>query len=787
MVKVGIFVKNHDSIFTNGCIQQGYFLLKSFRKLGYQANFITIEPNYTMFEYINEPIENVLSLQKLVQYDLVVFGSLIVHDVELLNYLRFLDIRVANLMVGNYYVINMEEFVFGVHGGVFKTMMNEYIDEVWLMPMYTHAKEYIASISKKPVRICPYVWDSDIIQAYKKHKNFTLTYTPYMDTRPIEIIIMEPNLSIHKTSLVPLLIANEFYKQHPDKMGTVHVFSKPSKNDTYLEMIKGLEIIQSKKIAWYGRIATLDILDSIYQQKSKFVIVSSNIRNGLNFLHLECFYYGVPIIHNCEPFKDNGLYYHDDDQAVEIMKARDLVYEVWKNPSVHNRRGEISVQVQYNPVSSHNVQGYKELTENLLKEPRRTGIDLLPKLSAVYKTVAANTASKVDDLSGLRDVPFGVVCLVQTTTSLDVFTHTMKSIPDGSVPIHCFVEETRKDDWLAWLVSWRESLPEDSPHANRITYEWVSGSDNRLATAYPKLFCYSRSPFVKTVVVEHNSILLLNLSQLVSQCKEESIIGLHSAFNVDEEKVKKLVNYINIFKTTMNIKAELKPILYDSGLWIGNSIRLKRGLRMIFDILASEPRFMKLLDEDELTYLSLILTQTGVNVVHTGLHMIGCVHNQWETTRYRNMGRAITIQDTIIQIVLDEDPTMDFNSMVFANNIRRIPLSPSKYTYSFDRIKMVQFKPHNEFLQDNTMSPSATTTTMAPTSIPIPFSSISEPTKTTNTNNNTNNTKHNKKKNKGKQTQTITPPNQPFVNVGNSVLDIQHKMNLPNELSASVN
>jgi hypothetical protein len=182
-----------------------------------------------------------------------------------------------------------------------------------------------------------------------------------------------------------------------------------------------------------------------------------------------------------------------------------------------------------------------------------------------------------------------------------------------------------------------------------------------------------------------------------------------------------------------------------------------------------------------LTYLSLILTQTGVNVIHTGLHMIGCVHSQWETTRYRNMGRAITIQDTIIQIVLDENPTMEFNTMVFANNIRKIPLSPSTYTYSFDRVKMVQFKPHSEFLQDTTMAPPTTTTT-TPTS--IPFSSISESTK--NVNNTNNNPKHNKKKNKKKQTQPQPQP-QPFVGVDNSVLDIQHKMNLPNELSASVN
>ena len=68
--------------------------------------------------------------------------------------MKLLGNKIANLMVGNFYIINCEEFVFNVHN-VIKDMNNEYVDEIWLMPMYRHAKEYIEGMTKKPVKISP--------------------------------------------------------------------------------------------------------------------------------------------------------------------------------------------------------------------------------------------------------------------------------------------------------------------------------------------------------------------------------------------------------------------------------------------------------------------------------------------------------------------------------------------------------------------------------------------------------------------------------------------------------
>ena len=80
-------------------------------------------------------------------------------------------------------------------------MCNEYVDRIWLMPMYTHVKEYISAITKKPVSICPYVWDSELIDIYIKNTKIDSVYKHIENDSGLHILIMEPNMSIHKNAL----------------------------------------------------------------------------------------------------------------------------------------------------------------------------------------------------------------------------------------------------------------------------------------------------------------------------------------------------------------------------------------------------------------------------------------------------------------------------------------------------------------------------------------------------------------------------------------------------------
>ena len=165
--------------------------MKSLRKAGFKVDFVSIEEHLKEFEVIKEPVYNICNINVLEKYSTLIFSSLIVDQYVLLNQIKLLGIKIANLMVGNFYIINCEEFTFNVHNNVIKDMNNEYVDEIWLMPMYTHVKEYIECMTKKPVQIVPYVWDNDIIKGYINENSINPYYNIIDNTDPIDIILME--------------------------------------------------------------------------------------------------------------------------------------------------------------------------------------------------------------------------------------------------------------------------------------------------------------------------------------------------------------------------------------------------------------------------------------------------------------------------------------------------------------------------------------------------------------------------------------------------------------------
>ena len=327
--KIGICIKKFDSIFTNGCAQQGYFVMKSLRKAGFDVDFVSIENHLKEYDVIKEPVYNICDLDVLQNYSLLIFSSLIIDQYILLNQIKMLGIKIANLMVGNFYLINCEEFVFNVHNNIIRDMTNEFVDEIWLMPMYNHVKEYISCMTKKPVKIVPYVWDNQIINSYIETKNIKPEYKVIHSKSPIDIIIMEPNLSIHKTALPLLAMLNKYFLKYPQRLGTIHVFGKPKRNENCLSCIAHLEIVQSNKVMLYDRTLALEVFHRLRESDIKYTILSTNIRNGLNFIHLECFTLNIPIIHNCIPFRNSGLFYEDSDHKVEYEVAMDHINSVW--------------------------------------------------------------------------------------------------------------------------------------------------------------------------------------------------------------------------------------------------------------------------------------------------------------------------------------------------------------------------------------------------------------------------------------------------------------------------
>ena len=86
---------------------------------------------------------------------------------------------------------------------------------------------------------------------------------------------------------------------------------------------------------------SLEIFHRLKRSNIKYLMISNNIRNGLNFIHLECFTLNIPIIHNCKPYKSSGVFYEDSDEKTEYNKAIEYINDVYDNKALNDKKDKI--------------------------------------------------------------------------------------------------------------------------------------------------------------------------------------------------------------------------------------------------------------------------------------------------------------------------------------------------------------------------------------------------------------------------------------------------------------
>lgn len=515
MNRIGICIKEFDSIFTNGCAQQGYFVLKSLRKSGFNVDFVTIEKQLKYFEIINEPVINICDVDVLKNYSIIVFSSLIVDQIELLNQIKLQGIKIANLMVGNYYIINCEEFVFNVHNNVIQDMNNSFVDEIWLMPMYKHVVQYISNITNKPVKISPYVWDNEIINKYIISKEIKPYYQNLSNNNTIDIVIMEPNLSIHKNALPLLVILNNYFLNYTERLGNIHIFGKPKRNPNCLECIRHLEIVKCNKIILYERTLSLEVFSRLRESNIKYVVLSNNLRNSLNFIHLECFTLNIPIIHNCLPYSDNKLYYEDSDVTADYSKINNYINLVWEGKYKYDNK-TLDTLKQFHPYNKLNVHNYKLLAESLIKTNKMSIYDY----NIIFKK-KNNKINLIDD--------FCIIIIVKKDTNVHTLYKNLDKL-NRSTEKKCIVRIFCTDDIKNIEIYSNLDIKVNKINDNNIEL-------NSLAKTYYKKICFINS----------NTVSYLNVDDIKKLADDNNgIIAVNNKMTGDKKDVKTTNHFINL-------------------------------------------------------------------------------------------------------------------------------------------------------------------------------------------------------------------------------------------------
>lgn len=204
------------------------------------------------------------------------------------------------------------------------------IDTILVSPHYDFHQEYSASINKvfPSYKIAPYVWEPMFI------KDLIGVYA-HRPAPPYSFTIIEPNISFQKSSLIPIMIAEAYYRANPDKVHEIAVVNGNKLMESpYFKatLLPTLELYKAGKLHMLPRADTRSLAKTLNSN----ILIQHTVNNEYNYIFLEHLMMGFPVVHNFEKFKEYGYYYSGDsikegcEQIHKITTTHHMRIEAYK-------------------------------------------------------------------------------------------------------------------------------------------------------------------------------------------------------------------------------------------------------------------------------------------------------------------------------------------------------------------------------------------------------------------------------------------------------------------------
>lgn len=263
--------------------------------------------------------------------------------------------RYVAMKVGNEYFIDVERAIYSLpHAGL---CSRKVYDAIWTLPQYKDCcADYFSLNTRAPVRIVPHLWSPLFLEMGNSRlpDNARFGYQP--GRKRWRVCVFEPNLSMVKTSVIPMLVCEEAYRKRPafpEVFRFCNTF-KSKDNPAFLRFAQALDIVKNGLSSFDGRFY-------FYQFMAHHgdCVVSHQWHNAQNYLYYETLYGGYPLIHNSPIIRDLGYYYPDFD----------------------NRAGGTALLDAY-ATHDNDLEGYRAKASQFLKT---LDISYLPNIEAYRK------------------------------------------------------------------------------------------------------------------------------------------------------------------------------------------------------------------------------------------------------------------------------------------------------------------------------------------------------------------------------------------------------------------
>lgn len=252
----------------------------------------------------------------------VVKPAEITHEIDVLiemgaimpeEWMRRIHARGAKIVcfgVGHNYNAVAETAVFpskqaGIH--LTDPMLRE---ETW--GLAHHAKTGSAmmqTLTRKPMVTMPHIWsplflDKTIQAAELESKSFG--FKPSQgEKRGWRVAIFEPNISVVKSYLVPVLLCEEAYRSNPEAVFCMMVMNsfQMKEHQTFLRFALNLNLTKDQKATYEPRV----LFTTAMVDHQMDAVVAHHWECGMNYAYYDALYGGYPLIHNSEFLQQSGV------------------------------------------------------------------------------------------------------------------------------------------------------------------------------------------------------------------------------------------------------------------------------------------------------------------------------------------------------------------------------------------------------------------------------------------------------------------------------------------------
>lgn len=341
-----------ESPWKNGSTQQPLMMALALEKSGFRVDFFA-ESQSVYYDYVAQPLAKLFS-SKGIPY----MAVLMVTHIKAFGPSRdLLDLskntKLVHVLCGHHALFTVEDLVFKQNRCA-DMLVNAYANETWIFGMHADFSSCYEHWLNTPVKVYPYVWSPVVVEAYLRENKLTPSKVRAQPHLPLTIVIAEPSLNTIKTCFLPLVAINSYVRKYPGRVRRVIVLCKPSGPGfdalrRYLGDIANMLELHDRLI-WTG--VACQLLD---RENTVPVLLSHQMHNEANFLHLETIYLGIPIVHNSACFRPAGFYY--DAWNVHALHAQ--LDQVWNG--ARNDALSRSILGRYLPENEEVVQGFKSL------------------------------------------------------------------------------------------------------------------------------------------------------------------------------------------------------------------------------------------------------------------------------------------------------------------------------------------------------------------------------------------------------------------------------------------